>query len=137
MAEQYTALVKLSGTDLKLAVPAEDIRGRKVIDCNGEVAGHVDELIIDDLHKQVRFIRIASGGVLGIGGQKILIPVELIKRVEKDVVHIDRACEHLSNAPVYDPQVTLDDQRAAALYGYFGVAPFWSGYGYPGWGYHV
>ena len=138
MPEQYTAIVKLSDTDFRLADPAQDIRGRKVIDCDGKDAGHIDELLIDDVEKKVRFARVASGGVLGIGAQRFLIPVELITRVTADTVYIARSCEHLADAPVYDPQVTLDDQRLSTIYGYYGLAPFWApGYAYPAFPYYV
>src|SRR4051812_43135597 len=103
MPEPYTALVKLSDINFRLADPAQDIRGRKVIDCNDKQVGHIDELLIDDTEKKVRFLRVASGGVLGIGSQKILIPVELITRVTPETVYIARSCEHLAEAPIYDP----------------------------------
>ena len=129
-------LRKLSDTGMALSTPAEDIRGRKVVDRNGEDIDEVDDLMIDDAEKKVRFIRVASGGFLGMGATKFLIPVDAVARVTTDTVHVDRQREHVAAAPAYDPDVTTPDYYDR-LYGYYGVAPFWgAGYMYPGYPYY-
>ena len=62
-----TELAKLSETDLILADSTEDIRGRKVVDSNGEDMGHVGALFIDRDERKVRLLEIRAGGFLGIG----------------------------------------------------------------------
>ena len=122
---------KLSDTGMVLSTPAEDIRGRKVVDRNGEDIGEVDDLMIDDTEKKVRFIRVASGGFLGMGATKFLIPVDAVARVTIDTVHVDRQREDVAAAPAYDPDVTTSDY-CDRLYGYYGLRPFWgAGYMYP------
>jgi sporulation protein YlmC with PRC-barrel domain len=121
----------LTDTGLSLATPAEDIRGRKVLDANGKDIGEIDDLMIDDTEKKVRFIRVASGGFLGMGQTKFLIPVDAITRITNDTVHVNRNREHVAKSPVYDPDV-VDEQYFNRLYGYYGLVPFWSaGYMYP------
>jgi len=61
--------------------------------------GHVDELLIDDTEKRVRFLRVAAGGFLGIGGQKFLIPVDAITAIAPDTVRVDRSRDHVAAAP--------------------------------------
>lgn len=124
-------LHKLSDTNLTVADPAEDIRGLKVVDRQGEEIGTVDDLLIDDRETKVRFIRIASGGFLGIGETKFLVPVDAVRRIADGVVHIDRSREIVAGAPHYDPDLT-DRDYYDNLYGYYGYPPYWGpGYVYP------
>jgi hypothetical protein len=88
-------------------------------------------LIIDDTEKRVRFMLVSSGGFLGIGEKRMLIPIDAITAVDDKNVHITRTREHVVGAPVYDPAVVnakdLDD-----LYNFWGVSPYWAaGYLYP------
>lgn len=124
-------ILRLSDTNLTLSHPDEDIRGRKVLDAENHEIGEVDDLMIDDQEKKVRFLRVASGGFLGIGETKVLIPVDVIQKITRDAVQIDRTKEHIAGAPLYDPQVT-DQPDWDAYYAYYGTAPFWApGYTYP------
>ena len=55
-------LLKLSDTQLTLSDPKQDIRGRKVVDSAGQDIGEIDDLMIDNKEKKVRFLQVASGG---------------------------------------------------------------------------
>lgn len=129
---QRAALVRLGDTDLMVADPAEDIRGRTVLDRHGEDIGEVEGLLLDDQDAKVRFLSVASGGFLGIGEQKVLIPVETITRIDADRVHIDKTREHVAGAPAYDPSLAREPDYFDSYYGYYGYAPYWAaGYRYP------
>jgi sporulation protein YlmC with PRC-barrel domain len=71
--QQTTAIVRLGDTDKKVD-STEDVRGRKVMDRQGEEIGKVDDLMVDEREFKVRFLEVASGGVLGLGATKVLIP---------------------------------------------------------------
>ena len=135
MQEHPRTLLRLSDTDLDLADPADDIRGHDVVDSAGEDVGRVEDLLIDDVEKRVRFLEISSGGFLGLGAQKFLIPVDAITGVEKKTVRVSRTRDHLAAAPLYDPKLTDERLRNGyyqRLYGYWGVVPYWgAGYAYP------
>ncbi len=120
-----TTLRTLSDTGEMVASPNEDVRGRKVLDDAGEEIGAVDGLMVDD-EKKVRFLRVESGGFLGLGRTRIMIPVEAITRVMPHAVSIDRGREHLRGAPLYDPTLVDDTDQAywGSVYGYYGVAPY-------------
>ena len=129
-------IVKLSDTDLTLADPAEDIVGRNVVAASGEDVGQVDDLMIDDVDKKVRFIRVASGGFLGMGQTKFLIPVDAITRVTGDNVFVDRDRDQVAAAPAYDPDL-VDEEYFEHLYRHYGYEPYWSaGYLYPAFPYY-
>ncbi len=137
MANANTAtLHKLSDANLTVADPEEDVRGRKVLDRQGDEIGEVDDLMIDDREAKVRFMRVASGGFLGLGETKFMIPIDAVTRITDDTVHIDQTREHVAGAPRYDPDLVEDVARAdpywTSTYGYYGYAPYWApGYVYP------
>ncbi len=118
-------LVKLSETDLTVADAEQDIRGRAVVDENGEHLGTVEDLLIDTTHKKVRFLDVGSGGFLGIGEKTIIIPVDAISDIGEDKVVIRHSRGQVANAPRYVPELA-DDAYLHALYGYFGYAPYWA-----------
>jgi sporulation protein YlmC with PRC-barrel domain len=124
-------LLRLGDTGLTVASAAEDIRGRKVLDKGGEEVGKIDDLLIDDREAKVRFLEIASGGFLGLGETKVLVPVDAISGIREDAVLINQERERLSNAPPYQPELA-DEDYLEGLYGYYGYAPYWMpGYTYP------
>lgn len=124
-------ILTLSDTKMTLATPAEDIRGRKVVDTQGEHIGDVDDLMIDAAQKKVRFIRVSSGGFLGMGKTKFLIPVDAISRIDDKIVHINHDRARFLTAPTYNPDV-VDRAYLDSLYGYYNYSPFWeTGYAYP------
>ena len=127
-------LLRLSQTDQTIADPNADVRGRTAVDRDGEEIGTIDDLLIDAEEKRVRFLRIRSGGFLGIGKEDVLVPVDAVASAAPDVVRIDEARARLSDAPGYDPEVTYDDRYYQDLYGWWGYGPYWgTGYVYPGY----
>ena len=100
MTEIKGELLSLKDTQLETENPAEDIRKHDVVDSAGEKVGHVSDLLVDDGERKVRLMEVAHGGLLGIGQEKVLIPVDAITKIDADVVHIDRSREHVAGAPV-------------------------------------
>jgi sporulation protein YlmC with PRC-barrel domain len=132
-----SALSKLSETGQTVATGDEDVRGRKVLDRDGEDVGRVEDLLIDDAERKVRFLLVAHGGFLGIGDTKSYIPVDAITRITEDEVHIDDSREHVAGAPKYDPDVVVEPDYYTGIYGYYGYMPFWGpGYLYPAFPYY-
>lgn len=130
--EQVGMLQKLSDTGLTIADPAEDVRGRTVIDRHGEEVGEVDDLLLDDRENKVRFLQVGAGGFLGIGEQHFLVPVDAVTRIDADHVHIDRERTGLRDMPTYDPALTYDPAYYGDVYGWWGYSPYWApGYAYP------
>jgi len=103
--EKTTKLLRLSDTELTIANPAEDIRDRTVVDRDGEDIGEVEDLLIDEPEKRVRLLEIASGGFLGLGKTKFLLPVEAITRISNDKVYVNQTRQYIADAPHYDPDL--------------------------------
>ncbi len=124
-------ILKLSDTKLTLSSPGEDIRGRKAVDSLGEELGNVDELMIDANERKVRFIRISSGGFLGMGKTHFLIPVDAISWIDAKIVHINHDRSKFVGAPKYNPDM-VDRAYLDSIYGYYDYSPFWgTTYRYP------
>ncbi|MEV6282481.1 PRC-barrel domain-containing protein [Kribbella sp. NPDC051770] len=126
MTEQQVALVKLGSTDLVLADPADDIRGRTVVDAAGEKIGKVDGLFLDHDEAKVRLLEVVDGGFLGLGKESRLIPVELVGSVDEDQVVIDRDQQKVVGGPGYDPELTDSPDYFTGVYEYYEIGPFWA-----------
>ena len=124
-------IVRLSAIELTVADPAEDVRGRKVVDKHGEEVGEVDDLLVDDREHHVRFLRVASGGFLGLGATKFLIPVEAITRISDTTVYVNPTRQYIAGAPGDDPHLIHEeaDEGGYAGAGYYG--DLYHYYGYP------
>lgn len=134
---ESAALRKLEDSDLEIARRDEDVRGRKMVDRHGDEIGKVDALFIDESEQKIRFLRVSSGGFLGIGATKFLIPVDAITRIDDDHVHIDKTREHLVGAPPYEPELVDRREYYQSLYQYYGYPPYWTtGYAYPPFPYY-
>jgi sporulation protein YlmC with PRC-barrel domain len=118
-------LVRLDDTDLELADPADDVRGKTLVDRVGHEIGEIDGLLIDREERRVRLLQVGSGGFLGIGKQKVLVPVDAVTDVD-DTVHIDRNRENIAGGPVYDPEIVPGRTDLADLYRYHGFVPYWT-----------
>ena len=126
MATQDNAtLSTLTDFGKTVADAADDIRGRKVKDKDGNDLGKVDALLIDDRERKVRFMRVEHGGLFGFGETKSFIPVDAITGITADDVHINHSRDHVASAPRYDPDLVNDRTYYANIYGHYGYTPFW------------
>jgi sporulation protein YlmC with PRC-barrel domain len=119
-------MIKLGDTDRTIPNPDEDIRGRKVVDRNGEQLGKVTDLLIDDAAMRARFLIVEHGGILGIGATQSFIPVEAVTSIEEEGVQVATDLQTVAGAPVYDPEIALEPQYYENVYGYYGVTPYWT-----------
>jgi sporulation protein YlmC with PRC-barrel domain len=130
-------LIKLSDSDRMVGDPAEDIRGRKVQDRDGTDLGRVDDLLIDPDDQKVRMLHVAHGGILGFGATHSYVPIEAIRAIDDEVVHVAEPKQIVAEAPVYDPELIDAAEYYNELYRHYGYPPFWSaGYIYPGYPYY-
>lgn len=99
-----TMISSLRVSGRKFANEADDIRGRTVVDPNGQKMGFVDDLLLDDSDHRLRFVQIAHGGTLGIGRDHFIIPINAVRRVEDRYVHIVYTREDVEREPQYRPE---------------------------------
>lgn len=123
-AANAPTLKKLRDMGETVASDDVDIRGRMVKDKDGQDLGTIDGLLVDADAGKVRFMEVASGGFLGLGQTKSLIPIEAITRITDHEVHIGHTREHVAGAPPYDPELAAerDADYFFGLYPYYGYA---------------
>lgn len=110
MTAEDHVLLDIDDTDLMVASPEEDVRGKPVIDKEGNEVGEVDGLLIDEEECHVRFLQVGSGGILGLGKKTRLIPANAVVDVG-DAVHVDTTVSTIAGSPSYDPD--LQEARAS------------------------
>jgi sporulation protein YlmC with PRC-barrel domain len=130
-------LFRLSDTSQTIADPVADVRGRKVVDSDGDDIGKIEDLLVDDQENKVRFLRVGEGGFLGIGEQHFLVPVDAIVSIDSERVQISRSRDRMTDVPTYDPDLTDEAAYYGDLYTWWGYAPYWGpGYAYPAYPYY-
>ncbi len=130
MTTDQIGMVALGDSDLVLANEEDDVRGMAVLDPNGHRVGDVDEIVIDEEERRARLLVVTSGGILGLGVDKRLVPVEAIARV-REQVHLHHTHDDVRAGAEYDPE-PADSPDYAQIYGHYGYQPFWhAGYTVP------
>ena len=119
-------LQTLEDRNLTVANPDEDVRGRKVFDSAGQEIGEIDALLVDSQGGRVRFLRMKSGGFLGIGEDTYLIPVDAVQRIDDDHVHLAQTGEHVAGGPRYQPELLSTQDDYEPYYQHYGVSPYWT-----------
>jgi sporulation protein YlmC with PRC-barrel domain len=82
-------LVRLGDSDFVPANPEDDLRGKYVYVVDRKVIGSVEDLYIDRKEREVRFLEVGAGGLLGIGKKRFLVPVEAVVEVAAGLVAIE------------------------------------------------
>ena len=82
-------LVRLGDSDFVSANPEDDVRGKDVYDAQGQRMGCVEDLYIERKEREVRFLEVGTGGFLGIGEKRFLVPVEAVVEGTEDRVTIE------------------------------------------------
>ena len=116
-------LVPLGNGDLMLADEHDDVRGMPVKDVRDHRVGEVEEILIDPHERRARLLVVASGGILGLGENHRLVPVDAVSHVRDDV-RLERSDLHVDSGFDYDP-APRDQVDYRPVYSYFGYTPFW------------
>jgi sporulation protein YlmC with PRC-barrel domain len=82
-------LIRLGDSDFVPTNSEDDLRGKGVRDAEGQRLGRVEDLYIDRREREVRFLEVGFGGVLGIGEKRFLVPVEAVTQVAEGWVTIE------------------------------------------------
>jgi sporulation protein YlmC with PRC-barrel domain len=122
-------LERLKDSSLQLADGEVDIRGASVYDSNGVKVGDVEALFVDEQAREVRFVLVSGGGILGIGDEERLVPVDAIDRTQDGDVFLRESRQRVADAPKYDPSLVDDPGYWEGMYGWYGYAPYWGAAG--------
>ena len=109
-------LIRLGDSDFVPANPEDDVRGKDVYDAEGQRIGSVGDLYIERKEREVRFLEVGTGGFMGIGEKRFLVPVEEVVEVAEDRVTIESGrTERVAGPAPFDTKVappTAVDRRS-------------------------
>ena len=111
-------LVRLGESDFVPQNIEDDLRGKDVYDAEGKRVGSVEDLYIERKEREVRFLEVGSGGILGIGEKRFLVPVEAVVEVAEEWVAIEAGRTEKVEGPapfdtkVAPPPAAAEDRRA-------------------------
>ena len=126
MTTHPAILVRLTDSNRTLADVDQDIRGRTVVDRDGNEIGKVEDLLIDTEENQVRMLRVEHGGLFGIGATPLFVPVQTVQQVTQDEVRIDQSRTDVADAPQYNPDLVEQEKFYSDVYRYYGYVPYWT-----------
>src|SRR5262245_20045309 len=71
--------------------PAADLRGRTVVDAEGQDCGWIQDVYVDASEGVPRLLVIEDADLLGLGPSRFLLPAEAITQVQPYTVRIGQA----------------------------------------------
>ena len=101
-APSATAPGPMTSADMAGAINSDDLIGKKVKNSSDETVGSIDALLVS---KDARVVGVVLdvGGFLGIGGKKVVVPMNQLSVAGRDDVRIPTASkEQLQQAPAYE-----------------------------------
>jgi sporulation protein YlmC with PRC-barrel domain len=84
-------------------VRTEDVIGKTVLSPIHEKLGQIEEIVLDKVSGQARYVVLSFGGFLGLGDKWFAIPWKAISYdLDEDAFILSIAKEKLDNAPGFD-----------------------------------
>ncbi len=122
-------LIRLGDSDFVPANPEDDLCGKGVLDAEGQRLGKVEDLYVDRQEREVRFLEVGVGGVLGIGQKRFLVPVEAVTKVAEGWVTIEPGrTERVAGPAPFDTKVAPPPAEDRGSDGYaslpYGARPY-------------
>ena len=114
--DRDTDLVKLDHFEGELEEPWHEIKGRKVIDKNGDEVGTVEELYVWEAPSTVHLIQVS-----GEEGS-FLIPVHAVTNADEDAVIIETSRDKVVQSPGFESDDVPDEGTRRAAFDYYGYA---------------
>jgi len=111
------------------AVKSSEVVGVNVQNTNKENLGKIEEIVIDKLKGQVRYVVLSFGGFLGLGDKYFAFPWQALRFDESTKSFIlETSKEKLSKAEGFDksnwPDMT-NREWEKGIYSYYGYEPYW------------
>ncbi|MGH2558062.1 MAG: hypothetical protein ACRDJH_03285 [Thermomicrobiales bacterium] len=107
--------------------------GQPIVDRDGLEVGDVDDFLADaigdgdadDRRREVRYVVIGFGGVLGLGRHHAAVPSALVS-LETNPARLAITGDLLGRAPHYEPEAPFSRREELVIFAFFGVEPYWS-----------
>lgn len=91
--------------------------------------GKIEEIILDKVSGNIRYVVLSFGGILGIGNKLFAVPWNAINyNVEENAFILDVEKEILKKAPGFEqdnPPNYADQKWGKSIYEYYQTKPYW------------
>lgn len=105
---------------------ADDLKNFTVQDTQGEKIGKVSQVLVDLDSGRIGYAVVSSGGFLGMGGQKYIVPFNALKSAEKgQTLTLDVQKDKLQQAPKGDMEQVMTRDSGREIHQFYGVSPYW------------
>ncbi len=112
--------------------------GSEIQNQQGEKIGDIDRVLVDLNNGQIGFVTVASGGVLGIGEDKYIVPFNALQKKmtegnamggdRKVVFTLNKKIDQLKEVPGGDIEEALTvESQSRGIHEHYGVSPYWEG----------
>jgi sporulation protein YlmC with PRC-barrel domain len=107
-------LVKLDEFDGELEDPWQEVKGRKVVDKNGDEVGTVEELYIWEGPSTVHLIKVSGEE------RSFLIPVHAVTNADEEAVVLETARDKVMQSPEFESEDVPDPETRRAAHDFYG-----------------
>lgn len=120
-------------------VLVDNLVGSEIQDQQGEKIGDIDRILVDVDNGRVGFVTIASGGLLGVGEDKYIVPFNALKKKMSQgneaqmserqfVFTLNKQKDQLREVPQGDIEEALtQEDQSRGIHEFYGVSPYWEG----------
>jgi uncharacterized membrane protein HdeD (DUF308 family)/sporulation protein YlmC with PRC-barrel domain len=106
--------------DTREADPAQDVRGREVLDRSGREVGTVEDSYVDREGSTARFLVV--GAAPGFNGRRFLIPTEAVSGISEEQVTLNQDRGKVADSPSFEGENGPDRRYQITIYRYYGYA---------------
>jgi sporulation protein YlmC with PRC-barrel domain len=105
---------------------ADDLKNFTVQDTRGEKIGKVSQVLVDLDSGRIGYAVVSSGGFLGMGGEKYIVPFNALKSGERrQTLTLDVQKDQLRQAPKGDMEQVMSRESGREIHQFYGVSPYW------------
>lgn len=118
-------------------VLVDNLNGAEIRNQQGENIGEIDSVLVDVRTGQVGFVTLGSGGVLGVGEERYIVPFNALQNDTSQDTEgalgmsqmrftLNKSKEELKRVPEGDIQEALSQEdETRGIFEHYGVAPYW------------
>jgi sporulation protein YlmC with PRC-barrel domain len=110
-------------------IRTKDVIGVEVRNAQNEKLGEIDEIVLDKLSGEVRYLVLSFGGLLGMGDKLFAIPWNAIcYDNQEDCFILNLSKERLKDAPGFNKDQwpdMADMNWSEAIFNFYGTMPYW------------
>ncbi|MFA5516984.1 MAG: PRC-barrel domain-containing protein [Desulfuromonadales bacterium] len=104
---------------------ADELEGAKIQNAQGEDLGELSQVLVDLEAGRIGYAVVASGGVLGMGENKYIVPFNALKVGQDNNLILDIPADKLKEAPQGNIEQALNQEQAREIHQFYGVSPYW------------